>query len=207
MSEKDQASLPVPDPVPERRWRKRVHDILEHVSSDDPVSVIVNSGLVALILLNVTAFAAETVPAIGERYADSFRVFNIFSVAVFSIEYVARLWSCLEIHLFQKVKPMRARIRFALRPLLLVDLMAILPFYLSFLLAIDLRILRVLRLFRFLKLARYSPALYSLARVITNEWRALTGALLVMMALLLFASTGIYFIERNVQPDEFGSIP
>lgn len=207
MSDKDQASLPADDPAPDRRWRKRVHDILEHVSADDPVSVVVNSGLVALILLNVIAFAAETVPAIGERYAYSFRIFNFFSVAVFTIEYGARIWSCLEIPLFQKVKPFRARTRFALRPLLLVDLMAILPFYLSFLLAIDLRILRVLRLFRFLKLARYSPALYSLARVISNEWRALTGALLVMMALLLFASTGIYFIERHVQPDVFGSIP
>ena len=87
------------------------------------------------------------------------------------------------------------------------DLIAILPFYLSFLIGIDLRILRVLRLFRFLKLARYSPALVALGRVIANERRALFGALLVMFALLLFASSGMYFIERHVQPEVFGSIP
>ncbi len=207
MPDKSAASSSRQEPAPPKSWRKATHDILEHTNADDPVSLAVNTGLVALILLNVAAFAAETVPAIGERYGEAFELFNLLSVAIFTLEYVARLWSCVEIPLFHDVNPSRARAHFASRPLLLVDLMAILPFYLSFLLAMDLRLLRVLRLFRFLKLARYSPALYSLARVIRSEWRALTGALLVMMALLLFASTGIYFIERGVQPDVFGSIP
>jgi voltage-gated potassium channel len=64
-----------------------------------------------------------------------------------------------------------------------------------------------LRLFRLLKLVRYSPALQTLARVVADEYRALIGALLVILVLLLFASTGAYFFEREAQPDAFGSIP
>jgi voltage-gated potassium channel len=65
----------------------------------------------------------------------------------------------------------------------------------------------VLRLFRLLKLVRYSPALQTLGRVLSDEYSALLGALLVMLVLLLFASTGIYFLEHDAQPDKFGSIP
>jgi hypothetical protein len=71
-------------------------------------------------------------------------------------------------------------------------LFAVLPFYLQWLIPIDLRVLRVLRLFRLLKLVRYSPALQTLGRVLAPEYRSLLGALLVMLVLLLFASTLIY---------------
>ncbi len=188
-------------------WRRRVHDILEYSDEGDRVSDGVNVMLVLLIVANVLAFAAETVPRIGNAYADAFNLFNLVSVIIFTIEYGLRIWSCVEIPVFGGVRPSLARLQFAARPLQLIDLLAILPFYLSFILPIDLRILRVLRLFRFLKLARFSPALYSLGRVIANERRALTGALLVMMALILFASTGIHFLERHAQPEVFGSIP
>lgn len=187
--------------------RQRVHDILEHSPEQDPVSVAVNGGLVTLILLNVVAFAAETVPSIAERYGRGLDLFNVFSVAVFTVEYFLRLWSCVEIPILKLLPAARARLRFAVRPMLLIDLAAFLPFYLSFIIPMDLRVLRVLRLFRFLKLARYSPALHSLGRVIANERRALLGALLLMTSLLLFASTGIYFIERDYQPEVFGSVP
>ena len=88
-----------------------------------------------------------------------------------------------------------------------VVLFAVLPFYFRWLVPIDLRVLRVLRLFRLLKLVRYSPALQTLGRVIADEYRALLGALLIILVLLLFASTAAYFLEREAQPDKFGSIP
>ena len=90
---------------------------------------------------------------------------------------------------------------------MIIDLLAFLPFYLYWIVPMDFRVLRVLRLFRLLKLVRYSPALQTLGRVIADEYRALLGALLVIMVLLLFASTAMYFIERGAQPDKFGSIP
>jgi voltage-gated potassium channel len=190
-----------------RKWRREVHDILEVGGSAHPAGRVVNAFIVILILLNAAAFAAETVDHLADRYGRYFDAFNVFSVAIFTIEYVLRIWSAVEIPMLSRMKPWQARLRFAFRPIMLIDLMAILPFYLQFLIPIDLRILRVLRLFRLLMLVRYSPALQTLGRVLADEYRALLGALLVMLVLLLFSSTAIYFLERDGQPEVFGSIP
>ena len=190
-----------------RRWRRDVHDNLEVGGDAHPLGRYVNAFIVVLIILNAIAFAAETIDHLAERYGTYFRAFNIFSVAVFTVEYLLRLWSAVDIPMLSRMKPWRARLRFALRPLMLIDLFAVLPFYFTWLVPVDLRVLRVLRLFRLLKLVRYSPALQTLGRVIADEWRALVGALLIILVLLLFASTAAYFLERAAQPDKFGSIP
>lgn len=190
-----------------RKWRREVHDILEVGGDAHPIGRAVNIFIIVLIVLNAIAFAAETVDHLADRYRIYFDTFNVFSVIVFSIEYVLRVWSAVDIPMLSRMKPWAARLRFALRPIMLIDLFAVLPFYLQWLIPIDLRVLRVLRLFRLLKLVRYSPALQTLGRVLAQEYRALLGALLVMLVLLLFASTLIYFLERDAQPEQFGSIP
>jgi voltage-gated potassium channel len=190
-----------------RKWRREVHDILEVGGEAYPLGRIVNGFIIVLIVLNAVAFAAETVDHLAERYEAYFSAFNVFSVAVFSVEYVLRVWSAIDIPMLSRMPRWKARLRFALRPIMLIDLFAVLPFYFQWLVPIDLRALRVLRLFRLLKLARYSPALQTLGRVLVQESSALLGALLVMLVLLLFASTGIYFLEREAQPEAFGSIP
>jgi voltage-gated potassium channel len=190
-----------------RHWRREVHDVLEVGGDAHPAGRFVNAFIVVLIVLNAIAFAAETVDGLDARYGFYFRVFNVFSVAVFSIEYLLRLWSAVEIPMLSRMRPWQARLRFALRPMMLIDLFAVLPFYFSWLYPMDLRLLRVLRLFRLLKLVRYSPALQTLGRVLADEYRALLGALLIILVLLLFASTAVYFLEREAQPDKFGSIP
>jgi voltage-gated potassium channel len=190
-----------------RRWRREVHDILEVGGAAHPVSNFVNGFIVALILLNAVVFAAETVDDLGERYRSAFERFNNLTVLIFTVEYVLRIWSAVDIPLFSRMPPWKARLHFAARPLMIIDLLAILPWYLGELVPINLVFLRVLRLFRLLKLVRYSPALQTMGRVIRQEWRALVGALLVMLVLLLFASSVIYFVEREIQPAAFGSIP
>ena len=190
-----------------RRWRRQVHDILEVGGDAHPAARFVNAFIVILIFLNAIAFAAETVDAIAARYGAFLDAFNVFSVMVFSIEYGLRLWSSVEIPMLSRLPRWRARLRFATRPIMIIDLLAVLPWYLQPFFPIDLRSLRVLRLFRLLKLVRYSPALQTLGRVIEDEYHALLGALLVILILLLFSSTAIYFLERDAQPDKFGSIP
>jgi len=112
-----------------RDWRVKVHDILE-VGDGNPIGRVVNVFLIVLIIANGLAFAAETVPSLYDRYGPEFEAFNTFSVMVFTVEYVLRLWSSVEIPLLRRVPHWRARLDFALRPMMIIDLLAILPWYL-----------------------------------------------------------------------------
>jgi voltage-gated potassium channel len=192
---------------PSPDFRRRVFEVLELARGEDALSSRIDGFLIALIVLNVLAFVAETVPSIEAGWGGWLKAFEIFSVIVFTIEYSARIWSSVEASFLKRLPPWQARLRFAMRGDLLIDLAAILPFYLSFLLPIDLRLLRVLRLVRFLKLSRYSPAMSTIIRVLVNERRALYGALLLVLTALLFSSTAMYYIEQDAQPEKFGSIP
>lgn len=193
--------------TPWRRLRRGVYEILEVGTDAHPASSFVDAFIITLIVANVFAFALETVEPFATDYARAFDRFNTFSVIVFTIEYVLRIWSAVDIPLFRNQPHWRARLKFASRPIMIIDLLAVLPWYLGSLLPIDLRVLRMLRLLRLLKLVRYTPALQSLQRVFATEWRALVGALLVILILLLFCSTAMYFLEREAQPDKMGNIP
>ncbi len=197
-----------PDPSPQQRsLRARLYHILEAGKTSDRASLIFDLSITSLIIANVVAFSLETVPAIEAVYGGHLELFNIVSVAVFTVEYLVRIWVCTEHGPYRRLSPVRARWRFVRTPMMIVDLLAIAPFYLAFFFAIDLRVLRVFRLLRFFKLARYSPALMSLSRVLWLERRALAAALIVMSGALLVSSTLLYFIEREAQPEAFGSVP
>ena len=187
--------------------RHRFYEILEVGHIKDAPSIVFDIFIITLIVANVVVFLAETVAPLHIVYADAFALFNLISVVIFTFEYLARLWCAVEYVPLRHLSFTRARLRFAFTPFMIIDFVAILPFYLGSFFGIDLRVLRILRLLRFLKLARYSPALDTLRRVIVSESRALFGALLVMLFLLLFASSGIYFLEHRYQPEHFGSIP
>lgn len=187
--------------------RYRAYEILEARHFNDLLSVVFDAFIIVLILANIIAFIAQTDVRLEARFGPEFELFNLVSVVIFTIEYVARLWVAVEAVPLRHLKPLQARLHFAARPLLIIDLLAVLPFYLSSFFGLDLRVLRILRLLRFLKLARYSPALDTLGRVVVAESRALIGALMVMVTLLLLSSSVIHFLEREVQPEHFGSIP
>jgi voltage-gated potassium channel len=187
--------------------RRRVYDIIETGHGEALASKLFDSFIVALILLNIAAFVAETVPSLRAEWQEWFYWFEVFSVAIFTIEYALRIWTAVEVPYLSRKRPWKARLQVARQPALLIDLAAFLPFYLSSLLPIDLRILRTLRLLRFLKLSRYSPAMYTLIRVLSNERKALAGACLLLATALLFSSTVMYYIEGDAQPDKFGSVP
>jgi len=187
--------------------RQRTADVLEPDFNTDRFSRIVNLSLIVLISLNVLAITLESVDTILTRYRPAFRVFEIFSVGVFTVEYLARVWSCIDQAEVRHRTPIVGRLRYIASPLALVDLAAILPFYLSLYLAVDLRFLRGLRLLRLFKLARYSPALGALLDVMRKEADTLLAAFVVLFILLMISAAGIYVLEHNVQPESFGSIP
>lgn len=195
-------------PSPRLTLRRRVFEIVESGRDNDHLSSLFDWFLIILIISNVLAFAAETVPGLHHVYHFEFVLFEIFSVAVFTFEYVIRLWTGVEMPFLNRLSPLQARVSLAARPFMVLDLIVILPFYLSiFFPLVDLRVLRLFRVLRILKLARYSPALHALMMVMANERRSLLGALILTVTMLLFGATGIYFLEKDVPGSPFTSVP
>lgn len=188
--------------------RRRIYQILDQ-RVDTLLSRLVNGFLIATILVNTAAVALETEWTLFLHYRIWFERLEHFSVAVFTVEYLLRLWSCVEHPGLRH--PLFGRLRYALTPLALIDLVAILPFYLALFWSladpVDLRLLRIFRLFRMFKLIRYSAALDLLFAVLREEASIMLSVTVLLLFLVLFAATGIYLIEHDVQPEAFGSIP
>ena len=187
--------------------RHRCFEILEVGPYGNRLNRLIDGFLIVLILANVVAVAAETVPRLQAAYRAYFVIFEVFSVAVFTVEYALRIWVAADDMRHGAGSAASRRWRYIRSPLALIDLAAILPFYIFFFAAPDLRFLRIFRLVRLFKLARYSPAVTALARVFYDERRALMGALIIMFGLVMVSASVMYFVERHAQPEAFGSIP
>ena len=188
-------------------YRNRTFQMFEGVGRSEGMGRVIDIFLVVLIILNVAAVVVETVAELRIAYRQYFFGFEIFSVVVFTIEYLVRLWICVEERTDNLATPWKSRFRYAFTPYALIDLLAILPFYLAFFVNVDLRFLRMFRLIRIFKLTRYSPALQTFVAVIKNERRSIVAAFLVMLIMLIAASSLIFLVENAVQPEKFGSIP
>jgi len=187
--------------------RSRLNAMLQGTGDQQKIGQVIDIFLIVLITAAVLAVVLETVSSLAQEYAVAFQRFEIFSVIIFSVEYLARLWTCVERTDEQYSHPIKGRLRYMFSPMALIDLVAILPFYLSFFISLDLRFIRVFRLLRLLKLTRYSAALSLVWSVFYTERRPLGAAGMVMAVLLVFASSFVYLAERNAQPEAFGSIP
>lgn len=166
-----------------------------------------NTFLIVLILLNVLAVVLQTVNSLAGAYAEVFLIFEIFSVTVFSVEYLARLW--VSTAKGRYAHGSFGRLRYALSPLALIDLIAILPFFIAGL-PLDLRFLRLMRLVRLariLKLGRYSNAMQLISRILVSKKEELAVSLAAVLSLLLVTASLMYFIENGAQPEAFSSIP
>ena len=187
--------------------RARVATIFEADLRESRISRIVKIFLICLILFNVLAIVMESVSAFQQRYHQQLRSFEVLSVMIFTVEYLLRLWSCPDIKDKAYGDGLKGRIRYALTPMALIDLIAILPFYLSIFFALDLRFLRVIRLLRIFKLSRYSSAMNIFANVYREQASSFIAAFFLMLILMVLAASGIYLIEHDIQPEAFGSIP
>jgi len=185
-------------------YRRRVYEILEPAAPGDRTSHIVDMLLLFLIVANVIALVMETVEPIRTSAPAFFFWLERTTVALFSVEYLLRLWSATADARF--ASPIRGRARWAATPLAIFDLLAVLPAYLPFL-YLDLRAARVLRLARLAKLGRYSVAVQTMSRVIRSKRAELLTILMLLCLLLVVSATLLYFAERTAQPQAFSSIP
>jgi voltage-gated potassium channel len=191
-----------------KKIKARLYDILVETSDRKLPDRIIAIFLMALILLNVIAVILETVEELATSYAALFYYLELLSVAVFTLEYLLRLWICTLNPKYQG--SILGRLRYALTPMALVDLIAILPFYLPAVLPLDLRVVRTLRLFRLfrlLKLARYAESLNTLDDAIRSKKEELVISIMMLLILLLLSSSLMYVVESEAQPDKFSSIP
>lgn len=187
--------------------RRRVAQCLETGTSGDVLSRTVDVFLIILIAANVVAIILESVPGVVQSHAAALHGFELFSVVVFTAEYVLRIWSAPALDDARFEHPLLGRARYAMTPFAIIDLLAIVPFYLGFLFGMDLRFLRVVRLVRVFKLTRYSTTMQLILNVFRAEASTFTAAFALMLILLVLASSGIYLLENDVQPEAFGSIP
>jgi voltage-gated potassium channel len=196
------------DAKPERPkvLRQRAFQILEHGRRREPASRLIDWILILLVVGNVAAAVAQTVPHVAAEHGAGLQLFDRACVFVFAIEYVARVWTAPEHPLLRQYAPLAARLRFAATPLMLIDALALLPLMLELLFP-QLPLLALTRLVRFLKLARYSPALATLGRLIANERRALLACVVIFAGLLLASAAAMYAVEGALQPDKLGDMP
>jgi len=187
--------------------RHRLYEILEHGPIGDRVGRLTGRFIVALILVNLIAVVIESIPRYEARYRGLFTAIELVSLVVFTVEYALRVWVAAEHAPHRHLSPGMARWKFIRSPFGIVDLLAVLPFWLVFAVPIDLRVVLVFRVVRFLKLARYSPGMRSLLDSLYAERRALFGCLVILLGATLIAAAIMHLAERNAQPDKFGTIP
>lgn len=191
--------------------KKKVHGLLHpEIVGDKHWDKIINIFIITLIILNVLAVMLETVTRLHQEYYWFFHYFDMVSVIIFTIEYILRVWSSNHEEKYRH--SIWGRLRYMVSPAALIDLVAILPFYLSRILTLDLRILRMLRLLRIIRLFRLTAYMQS-AQMIVNVFKKRFNELLLsfvlVIFLIVFASCAIYFAE-HLDPKNrayFTSIP
>ncbi len=188
-------------------YRKRIWTLLEPANENDKLSKIVDIFLVSLIFFNILSVILETVDVLYLSYKNYFRYFEYFSVIIFSLEYISRLWACIENKKSDETN-LKARFRYVFSFSAIVDAIAILPSLLAFIFpTVDLRFVRALRIFRLLKFSRYSNSINNLLLVLWDQRKSFGAAFFILFIVLIISSSGMYLVEKDVQPEKFGSIP
>jgi voltage-gated potassium channel len=190
------------------RARHRVHELLFGSDVEHKGQRFVRIFIASLICLSVLSVILESEAAIAEKYATLFYILEIVTVTLFSVEYLLRLWSIVDDEKYSH--PIVGRLRYMVTPFALIDLFAVLPFYLPLLLPFDLRFIRMFRLIRLarvFKIGQYSASLATLNRVFQAKKSEIATAFFVLLLILIFSSTVMYYIEHTAQPKIFSSIP
>jgi len=173
---------------PPARWRLRLHEII--FEADTPAGKAFDILLIGAILLSIVAVMCDSVAEIRARHGQALYIIEWFFTGLFTIEYVARILS-----LGNPVRYVRSFYG-------LVDLVAILPTYLSLLLPgsqylMVIRVLRLLRIFRVLKLAQYLNEAETLLKAMRSSLRKISVFLFAVMSLVLIFGSLLYLIEGD----------
>ncbi len=181
--------------------RKNIHEFITK-------NQVFISFIYGLIVVNVIVLILESYSEFRYNYTVFFKWFEYISVGIFTVEYLLRLWTAKYEEKYANKIGSKALL-FFFSTLGLIDLIAILPFYLPLVFTIDLAVLRMLRLFRLLrifKLGRYSKSMQIVKSVLNDTKSELTVTLFIAFILMVISSTLMYYLEHDAQPDKFASI-
>ena len=187
--------------------KMKIYQLVAKDGQGRRISRVFDYFIMILILLSVLAIILESIKEVNNQFGSVLRVFNIISVVVFSIEYLIRLYVSDLTH--PSTSCIKSACRFVFSAYGLIDLLAILPFYLPMLIRMDLRFIRTLRLtrcLRILKMNRYNDSLDLIWSVIKEKRSELMVTGFISFLLVLFASFVMYYIEGEQQPEQFPNI-
>ncbi|MES0882739.1 cyclic nucleotide-gated ion channel [Roseibium sp. SCP14] len=188
-------------------FKRALYEVLEDTGKRRVAARTLRHTLVFLILANIVLAVLETVPAIRATFGHHLRFLQLGSGFIFLFEYILRLYVADMHPPLRRYGPVWSRLRYAIQPDAIVDLIGALPLlFVLFLPNQAVTVVVILRLLRFLKLARYSPALRSLISAVVAERKALIGSSMIILGVILLAATLMYLIEHSVQPEKFRSI-
>jgi voltage-gated potassium channel len=186
------------------RFRAQLFHILHKPSPNNRVARYFNYVLAVLIIGNAASVALESVDAIYKPYAGAFWWFEAISTGALVLEYLARLWVCVEQARYQK--PVSGRLRYAIHPLPLFDLLVIVTYWVP----VDLRFLRIARMLRLLKvlhLEKFEISLGHIGDSLARRKELLLVAIVLMVVCIYASAAVLYQLEHTAQPGVFTSIP
>jgi voltage-gated potassium channel len=184
---------------------QRLSEIIEHSKKHDTVGAVFDAFIVTLICLNAIAVIAESFDTVALRFAFALKLFEYFSVFIFTIEYILRLWTAP--YKFSDAK--NPYIKYIFSFLAIIDFLSIAPFCLTLFIGINdgsVRILRLFRLLRILKITRYNSSLNIIGKVMKNEKDKISMTVFIIGIMILMASSIMYSIESEYQPEHFSNI-
>jgi len=190
-----------------RTFRQKIHALVFPSQYGGTMQNIFEVFIAVWVLLSVLAVILESVKSINYILHLQFVILDAVAVAIFTIEYAMRIYSCVEEPGYKGA--FLGRLKQAKSPSTFIDFLAILPFFLEVFLhhLFDLRFLRVFRLARLLKLTRGSDATAVLVKVVVREWPVMSAATFIMMLLLVLTASLGYLFEYDAQPEKFENIP
>lgn len=188
-------------------FKQQVYLALEDLPKARGVARAFGIALFVLIVANAVLVFAEPQFDLSTSVSQGLMVFGLASSVCFGVEYLARIWVAPLVHPHKS--PGRARLRYVLSPLGIIDLLAFLPGLLVFIVPVSasaLNAARIIRLLRLIKLSRYMRGLHSIARVFEKRRHEIIAAFTVLALLTVTASVLMYEVEHPVQPDRFDSV-
>lgn len=185
--------------------RQKIYSLLNETPTSGRLHGQIDFILILVIITSVIAVFLETVPSIYEPLKNEFHYFDLFTIFIFTVEYVLRVYSAPEGD-FENKTTVISRWNWVKRPASLIDLIAILPFYLQMFITLDLRFMRILRVLRILKLTRYNTAMSTFVSVMKRERAAFMSAMFIVVLITILSAAIVFTVEHEAQPEKFDTM-